>query len=117
LFDTQDSEYVEFSDAPFAFSLMASQGANTQFDFNAAMDFNGFAMPQSYNGLKPVDGEGNTSSCYFFGDEGIDTTAFDMFVPNPCMNTNSTDYSMHSFVSRAHLMTNEEGRLTTVGFG
>ena len=56
---------------------MASQGANNiDFDFNAgaSIDFTGFGMQPAFNDLKGT-GEGNTSSAFFFGDEGIDTTA------------------------------------------
>ncbi|OAG01189.1 uncharacterized protein CC84DRAFT_278192 [Paraphaeosphaeria sporulosa] len=56
---------------------MASQGGNnSNFDFNAGagIDFTGFGMQPAFNDLKST-GEGNTSSAFFFGDEGIDTTA------------------------------------------
>jgi hypothetical protein len=68
---------------------MASQGGNSiDFDFNAGagIDFTAFGMQPACHALKGA-GEGNTSSAFFFGDEGIDTTAtfdhsFDsMFAP------------------------------------
>lgn len=83
---------------------MASQGGNSNFDFNAGagLDFTGFGMqPAAYNDLKGA-GEGNTSSAFFFGDEGIDTaTAFDhsfdsMFAAVDSMN--STAFGMEPLV-------------------
>lgn len=56
---------------------MASQGgSNGNFGFNAGagIDFTGFGMQPAFDDLKGT-GEGNTSSAFFFGDEGIDTTA------------------------------------------
>ncbi|KAJ4358102.1 uncharacterized protein N0V89_002681 [Didymosphaeria variabile] len=74
---------------------MASQGGNNgNFDFNAGagIDFTGFGMQPAFNDLKGAGG-GDTSSAFFFGDEGIDTatTAFDhsfdsMFAPVGDMN-------------------------------
>lgn len=84
---------------------MASQGGNGNFDFNAGagIDFTGFGMqPAAYNDLKGA-GEGNTSSAFFFGDEGIDTTAtfdhsFDsIFAPVDPMD--STAFGMEPLVS------------------
>ncbi|KAF2450634.1 hypothetical protein P171DRAFT_426964 [Karstenula rhodostoma CBS 690.94] len=79
---------------------MASQGGNHgNFDFNAGagIDFTGFGMQPAFNDLKGA-GEGDTSPAFFFGDEGIDTTAtfdhsFDtMFAPVGDMN--STAFGM-----------------------
>lgn len=82
---------------------MDSQGANNNFDFNAAaMDFSGFdAMPQTFNDLKTA-GEGNTSTGFFFGDEGIDTTAgsFDQqSFDSMFASTTGTGFGMQPLVS------------------
>ena len=68
--------------------MASTQGGNFDFNAGADIDFTGFGMqPVSYNDLKAAN-EGNTSSAFFFGDEGIDTTgstfeqSFDsMFAP------------------------------------
>ncbi|KAL5453451.1 hypothetical protein PMIN06_005487 [Paraphaeosphaeria minitans] len=79
---------------------MASQGGNnTDFDFNAGagINFTGFGMQPVFDDLKGA-GEGNTSSAFFFGDEGIDTTAtfdhsFDSIFA-PVGDMNSTAFGM-----------------------
>jgi len=87
--------------------MASTQGGNGNFDFNAGagIDFTGFGMqPVAYNDLKGPC-EGNTSSAFFFGDEGIDTASstfdhsFDsMFAPTVDMN-----FSMEPLVSAHHV--------------
>lgn len=88
---------------------MASQGGNTgNFDFNAGagIDFTAFGMQPAFNDLKSA-GEGNTSSAFFFGDEGIDTTAtFDSSFDSifaPVGDMNSTAFGMEPLVC-SHLI-------------
>ncbi|KAF1966647.1 hypothetical protein BU23DRAFT_560059 [Bimuria novae-zelandiae CBS 107.79] len=80
--------------------MASQQGGNFDFNEGAGIDFTGFRMqPASYNDLKGSR-EGNTSSAFFFGDEGIDTTttfdhSFDsMFAPVDTCNLNSTAFGM-----------------------
>jgi hypothetical protein len=85
---------------------MDAQGAGFAFDAN--MDFSSaFAtMPQQQQEtfMKPV--EGNTSTDFFFGDEGIDTTpgfssTFDMMNP-ALLSTPQTSFDMQQTLVRLH---------------
>ncbi|KAJ4292563.1 hypothetical protein N0V90_009226 [Kalmusia sp. IMI 367209] len=81
--------------------MASTQGGNFDFNAGAGIDFTGFGMqPAAYNDLKGSTGEGNTSSTsFFFGDEGIDTTgtsfdhSFDSIFA-PVGDLNSTAFGM-----------------------